>query len=261
MPTQPQNRRGQPRPLVTGRPASMPMHARSLRDQVEAYLVRMRHTLPFPCSTAKAYFGCLPAAINQWHDEGRFEGDHLPGKVSNFLSTVYQTTVKQNSHIDILHVSVEPAEEYLEAQRGNRGHEGIFWMRIPEHLPMPRNGRIPFFLPEDHPFYEAIHEWVEQAFAIEDEIQHSLERITQFQQCVSTAAQIVKVWPELNNFVTVPRGLANNMPAALREAADKVMTPAERDKLTDQLARAVMLPRTSPPLQAWVRFYASEIET
>src|SRR5678816_3053616 len=115
-----------PRPILTMRPQVMPMRERTICEQVESYLVRMRHTVPFPCDTAKAYFGCVPPAVSQWHTEGLLEMDTpLPGKATNLLATMFQTKEKQVQHADILHVSVESAEEYLEACRGNRGHEGI----------------------------------------------------------------------------------------------------------------------------------------
>lgn len=253
----------QPGPLIIGSPAAA-MRVRTLREQVEHYLSRMRHTVPFPCSTTDAYFGCVPVHVKQWHADGLFEMESpLPGRATNLLATMFATAEKQDRR-NILHVCVESAEEYLEAQRGNRGYEGIFWIEVPEHVPIPRNSKqTPFYLPDDHPFHDVINEWVEQAFTVEDEIQESLSLIEKFSPgFTSSATEITNLWPELMNFVHVAgarQGLSKQVAYRLREAFDKSVTPGARNEVTTQLARAVMLPANRPPLQAWVRFYTQEI--
>lgn len=246
--------------ILMGKGQTVSMREKTLQEQVASYLSRMRHTLAFPCSSADAYFGLVPPAVKQWHNEGLFEMEApLPGRSTNLLSTMFATNIQQAGRRNILHVSVEEADEYLEALRGNRGHEGIFWIEVPEHVPMPRNGvRTPFFLPSDHPFHDAINDWVEQAFKIEDEIDEALERVKMYEQVVKSPAQAVKLWPEMNNFVSFKRGAANNVSQDLRARADKVLTKAVRDIVIEQLARAVMLPEKRPPLQAWVRFFTQE---
>lgn len=240
--------------------------ARTIREQVESYLSRMRHTVPFPCSTIDAYFGCVPVAVKQWHTDGLFEMDSpLPGRATNLLTTTFATSEKQERR-NILHVSVESQEEYLEATRGSRGHEGIFWIEVPEHVPVPRNStQTPFYLPDDHPFHDVINDWVEQAFAVEDEIQQSLSTIEKFSaRFTSSATEVSNLWPELLNFVHVTgvrKGLSRQVTYRLREAFEKQISAAERNEITTQLARAVMLPEKRPLLQAWVKFYTQELGT
>jgi hypothetical protein len=243
----------------------MPVRARTIREQVEWYLVRMRHTVPFPCTPDDAYFGCVPNAVKQWHGDGLFEMDSpLPGRSTNLLTTMFATAEKQTNRRNILHVSVEDKEEFLEAQRGNRGHEGIFWIEVPEHVPVPRNStQTPFYLPDDHPFHDAINDWAEQAFIVEDEIQEALKHMEMLAAFTSSATEIMNLWPELANFVHVAgarKGLSQQVAYKLREAFEKQVPTAARNEVTSQLTRAVMLPEKRPPLQAWVKFYTQEYE-
>lgn len=129
------------------------------------------------------------------------------------------------------------------------------------HMPVPRNSvQHPFFLPTDHPFHDAVMEWVRQAFLIEDELQKSLELIDRYSAIVKTATQVKNTWPELLNFIHVGRheGLSNQVAKELREQAAKVMRPTDKEALTFQLARAVMLPENPPPIRAWVKFYTGD---
>jgi len=258
-----------PRPhiIMMGKAQTVPMRERSMREQVEAYLSRIRHTLPFPCTPEECYFGLVPPAVKQWHDEGLFEdASPKPGRASNLLATMWQTPERHTyatMRPNILHVSVEEEDEYLEAVRGNRGCEGIFWFEAPPHVPLPRNSmQTPFFLPKDHPFHDAINDWVEQAIAIEDELQTSLTLIERYSAIVKTATQVKNTWPELMNFITYKNsgGLSNQIPRTLREQAAKVMRPTDKEALIFQLTRAVMLPeKENQPLSAWVKFYTQEI--
>lgn len=253
----------QPRPhIMMGQPQVLPLRERSLREQVEHYLKRMRHTVAFPCTPEQAYFGCVPPAVHNWYREGLFEMDSpLPGRATNLLETMFSTSEKQprSKAPNVLHVSVEDQELYLEAKRGARGHEKVFWFHAPEHVPLPRNStQTPFFLPKDHPQRAAILEWVETAMAVEQEIDSSLELIERFTATVKTTAVAIKVWPELRNFISVKRSLPNNVTPTLREKAGEVMRPTDKEALITQLARAVMLPEASPPLQAWVKFFTRE---
>lgn len=254
-----------PRPsILMGKAQAVPMRERTMREQVDTYLSRMRHTLPFPCTGEQLYFGCVPPAVKQWHTEGYFESETpLPGRAGNLLATMYASSEKpQSGKRTVLHVSVESQEEYIEAMRGSRGHEGIFWIRVPPHVPVPRNStNTPFFLPEDHPFHKEINDWVEVAYNTEDEIQTSLALVEQYQNIVKTATQVKNTWPELMNFINFKNsgGLSNQVAKELRERAAKVMRPTDKESLIMQLTRAVMLPETSPPLTAWVKFYTPEI--
>jgi|SRR5262245_12551967 len=258
----------QPRPhIMMGKAQAVPMRERTMREQVEAYLSRMRHTLPFPCSGTELYYGCVPAAVKQWDNEGFFDTETpLPGRAGNLLATMYASSEKTpagaKTRHTILHVSVESQEEYLEAMRGSRGHEGIFWIDVPNNVPVPRNStNTPFFLPEDHPFHKEINDWVEVAYNTEDEIQTSLELIERYSALVKTATQVKNTWPELMNFITYKNsgGLSNQVSHELRKKAAEVMRPTDKESLILQLTRAVMLPETSPPLKAWVKFYTPEI--
>ena len=244
----------QPRPhILMGKGTAMPLKDATMRGQVEDYLQRIRHTLPFPCSFEDAYYGCVPPQM-----KAIVELDaQSPGRASNLLSTMFGTT-ERTALPNVLHVSVESQEEYLSAQKGNRGNEGIFWFEAPARVPVPRNStQTPFYLPDDHPFHDAINDWVEQAFAIEDELRTSLELIERYSAIVKTATQLKNTWPELTNFVRIGRheGLSNQVAKTLREQAAKVMRPTDKDALIEQLVRAVMLPENPPALQAWVKFY------
>lgn len=244
----------QPRPhIMMGKAQVMPLKDVTMRGQVEEYLLRIRHTLPFPCSFEDAYFGCVPAATKQI-----FEMDSRgPGRAANLLSTMFGT-MEKTTQPNILHVSVESQEDYLSAQKGNRGNEGVFWFTAPDHVPVPRNStQTPFYLPDDHPFHDAINDWVEEAFKIEDELQTSLDLIERYSAIVKTATQLQNTWPELTNFVRIGRheGLSKQVAHALREQAARVMRPTDKEALIEQLVRAVMLPENPPALRAWVKFY------
>lgn len=239
-----------PRPLLMGT-AQAKIVQRSMRQQVEDYLLRIRHTLPFPCSFEDAYFGCVPPAVKDL-----FEMDVCrPGRASNLLSTMF-ATLERTAKPNILHVCVENEEEYRKGE-----FENVFWFEAPQHAPLPRNSiQQPFFLPADHPFRDEIREWVNQAFSIEDELHVSLDLIDRYSAIAKTATQVKNTWPELLNFVHIGQhaGLSNQASRELREKAAKVMRPTDKETLTFQLARAVMLPENPPPLQAWVKFHTGE---
>lgn len=261
----------QPRPtlvrpiLVMAAGKVMRMGDIPMREQVAKYLHRLRYTLPFPCTPDEAYFGCVPDVIRKWHDDGLFEGDRpLPGKANNLLLTMFQTSEKRplpssTRDPDILHVCVEPLEQYLEATRGARGFEKVFWFRAPSHVPLPRNSQqTPFFLNADHPKASEIHEWATHAFEIENEIDRAMKIIDVYSKFVSTAAQVRYTWPELLNFVTFKRmnePLPFNERESLKMKAARVMRPADKEHLITQLTTAAMLPERNPPLTAWVNFY------
>lgn len=151
--------------ILMGKAQAVNMRERTLCEQVESYLRRMRYSVPFPCTPEEGYFGCVPPAVKQWHTDGLFTMEsRLPGRATNLLETMFSTAEKQPDRRNILHVSVESADEFLEASRGNRGHEGVFWMEVPEYVPTPRfSQQCLFYLPDDHPFHDAINDWVEQA--------------------------------------------------------------------------------------------------
>ena len=238
-----------PRPLLMG--TAKVLTPRTMRQQVEDYLMRIRHTLPFPCSYEDAYFGCVPPAVKDL-----FEVDmRQPGRASNLMSTMF-ATLDKTAKPNILHVCAESEEEYRKGE-----FENVFWFEAPQHAPLPRNSvQQPFFLPLDHPFHDPIKAWVEQAFAIEDELQTSLDLIDRYAAIVKTATQVKNTWPELLNFIHVGRheGLSNQVAKELRDRAAKVMRPTDKEALTFQLARAVMLPENPPPMQAWVKFYTGD---
>jgi hypothetical protein len=263
-----------PRPILAMNPqvmkAQVTMEEMPIPQQVEWYLKRIRHTLPFPCSIEDMYFGLVPPAVKKWHDEGVFEASdgQLPGRTSNLLQTMFATSdtnVRGLARANILHVSADPPEVYLEAQRGNRGCEEIFWVRTPWHVPLPRNSmQTPFFLAEDHPFYCEIKKWLLEATAIEQELQTSLELTTRYAQIVETYTQVYNTWPELLSFVRFKnktRAPSRQVSQVLRERAAKAMRPTDKEVLITQLARATMLPESPPPLDAWVKFFTAEIGT
>jgi hypothetical protein len=239
---------------------------RSMREQVGAYLARMRYTLPLPCSAEELYFGCVPVEVKRWYIEELFEENTQvsPGVASNLMSTMHVTPAVRDTRLRlcILHVSVEGEKEFLEALRGVRGFQGVFWFNTPPCVPVPRNStQTPFFLPRDHPFHDAINDWVEQAFAIEDEIQTSLALIERYQACAQTATQVANTWPELLNFVSLSHGggaLSKQISHALHRQAAKVLRPTDKETLILQLTRAVMLPEKQSPLPAWVKFYTGD---
>lgn len=263
-----------PRPIIMMRPealkAKVTMEEMPLPQQVEWYLRRIRHTLPFPCSMEDMYFGLVPAPVKKWHDEGMFEVSDgpLPGRVSNLLQTMFATSdtnIKGMARANILHVSADSPEVFLEAQRGNRGCEEIFWVRTPWHVPLPRNSmQTPFFLAADHPFHDEIKRWVAEANTIERELQTSLELTTRYSKVVETYTQVYNTWPELLNFVRFKnrtRAPSKQVSNQLRERAAKAMRPTDKEMLITQLARATMLPEDPPPLDAWVKFFTAEIGT
>jgi len=243
-----------------------------LREQVAKYLHRLRFTLPFPCTPDETYFGCVPDVIRKWHDDGFFKGDRpLPSKANNLLLTMFHLPHRPNAPLplgtcdpDILHVCVEPLEQYLEATRGARGFEKVFWFRAPNHVPLPRNSQqTPFFLNADHPKASEIHEWATQAFEIENEIDRAMKIIDVYSKFVSTAAQVRYTWPELLNFVTFKRmndPLSFNERELLKTKVARAIRPADKEYLITQLTTAAMLPERNPPLTAWVNFYTGEVE-
>lgn len=243
-----------PRPMLMG--TAKIMTPRTMRQQIEDYLLRIRHTLPFPCSYEDAYFGCVPPTVKEILNIDTLQ----PGRASNLMTTMFATT-ERTAKPNILHVSTEDAAEYRNALAGRTGFESVFWFEAPPHAPVPRNSlQQPFFLPEDHPFHDEIMEWVRQAFLIEDELQRSLDLIDRYSAIVKTATQVKNTWPELLNFIHVGRheGLSNQVAKELREKAAKVMRPTDKEALTFQLTRAVMLPENPPPVRAWVKFYTGE---
>lgn len=243
-----------PRPLLMG--TAKVLTPRTMRQQVEDYLMRIRHTLPFPCSFEDAYYGCVPAAVKDL-----FEADvRAPGRASNLLSTMF-ATLDKTAKPNIVHVSAESEEEFRAAQANAGGYENVFWFEAPPHVPVPRSSvHHPFFLPLDHPYHDAIKAWVEEAFKIEDELERSLDLIDRYSAIAKTATQVKNTWPELLNFIHVGRheGLSNQVAKELREKAAKVMRPTDKEALTFQLARAVMLPENPPALHAWVKFYTGD---
>lgn len=244
-----------PRPMLMGM-AQAKVAQRTMRQQVEDYLLRIRHTLPFPCSFEDAYFGCVPPAIKELMESDA----RKPGRATNLMSTMF-ATLDKTAKPNILHVSAEDEREFLEAQQGRRGNETVFWFEAPPYVPVPRNSvQHPFYLPEDHPFHDEIMNWVRQALLIEDELQVSLDLIDRYSAIVKTATQVKNTWPELLNFIHVGRheGLSNQVAKELRDRAAKVMRPTDKEALTFQLARAVMLPENPPPMQAWVKFYTGD---
>lgn len=256
----------QPRPiLVMGVGQALRMGDIPMREQVAKYLHRLRFTLPFPCTPDETYFGCVPDVIRKWHEDGLFDGNNpLPSKASNLLLTMFQTKrpLIAAGDTNILHVCVESQEEYVEAIRGTRGFEKVFWFRAPEHVPLPRNSRqTPFFLNTDHPKASTLHDWAKHAFEIESEIDRAMRIIDVYSKLVSTAAQVRYTWPELLNFVTFKRmnePLPYNEREPLKTKAARVVRPADKEHLITQLTTAAMLPERNPPLTAWVNFYTGE---
>lgn len=248
----------QPRPIMVGQPNVLPLAERSIREQVESYLSRMRHTLPLPVSAHQIYFGCLPAEMEPWHYKGAFESA-VPSRTGNMLLTMHQTNQKSNRLRNILHISAESRDEYYAAMDGSRGHERLFWIGIQPNWPAPRNSTSsPFWLPDDHPARAKIMEWVEKAYAIDDEIDESLKLMEVFQNVVQTANVAAKVWPELVNFLNFKKGVPNNVSKSVRDRAMTACLQSDRERIIYQLSRAVMLPEKSGALPAWVKFYPGD---
>lgn len=244
----------QPRPiLVMGTGQALRMGDISMREQVAKYLHRLRFTLPFPCTPDETYFGCVPDAIRKWHDDGLFGADApSPGKASNLLHTMFQSPFK-----NILHVCVESQEEYVEAIRGVRGFEKVFWFRAPSYVPLPSNS--PFFLNNDHPHVTVLREWAAKAFELEDDIQRGLKLAEAFAAVAKTPAAVRYAWPELLHFVTFKRGLERADGRSNLRAA-RAIRPTDKEHLIELLTTAAMLPEKNPPLAAWVNFYTGEEE-
>lgn len=249
-----------PKPIMLGQPMLLPMAERSIREQIESYLSRMRYAQPFPISSDDCYFGCMPPAARQWNRDGVFSTDSRPGRANNMLLTMHQASGSVGRLRNILHICAESEADYHAAQDGQRGHERLFWLEINGTFPAPRNSTTnPFYLPPDHEYYKEITEWVNGAYAIEDEMEETIKLIEGFQNQVQTPAVAAKVWPELVNFISFKKGATNNVSDAVRSRAMKAVPQIDRERIMFQLARAVMLPERQAPLKAWVKFYTAEI--
>lgn len=249
-----------PRHLLVGQPSVLPLGERSIREQVESYLSRMRYTLPLPIPSYACYFGCLPPEMKQWEKDGYFRHNTTPSRAGNMLLTMHQTSDRANRLRNILHISAENSEEYRSAMDGGRGHEKLFWIEVGMSHPTPRNSTSnPFFLPADHDYYTEIMRWVDAAYGIENEIDESIKLIEGFNLVVQTPNVAAKVWPELVNFINFKKGAANNVSQAVRDRALKALPQTDRDRILYQLSRAVMLPERKGPLAAWVKFYSHEV--
>jgi hypothetical protein len=227
----------------------------SPKAQLEAYLSRMRRTLPFPCTTEECCFGLMPEFIAGWRKE---DGLVQIGRKTNLALSMTRTYDGQ-----IIHVCTEDSSEYIAARLGHRGYEKVFWVRAPRGIPVPvDHKRLPFILPDDHPHGAAIRKWVDEAMLIETEIEKSLLAIDRYFGIVKTPTQIKNTWPELMNLIhfkgNTVGALSNQLSQQIRAKINAAVSPAEREHISTQLARALMLPEQRADLQAWAKFYTQE---
>lgn len=236
--------------------------------QIAPLMRRLRHTIPFPVKKEDMYFGLVPPAVKDWHKRGLLsEEPCIPSKVGNFLRTVSYSfgdksatgpfnPLTRGIH-NILHVSMEKDEEYLEAERGSRGHERVFWFRTPANVPTPRRNTDPFWMPPDHPKASTVIEWYEQAVELENYIGHIMTTMALLERQQVSKNDLQHVWPQIVSFIkwrNEVRPASQINQRSIRERLRHV----DREKITDLLATAIMLPDPKNQLAAWTGFFVAD---
>lgn len=243
-------------------------------SQIMRYLRRLRHTVPIPCGPDATYFGLVPEQVEKWFQKGLFsEEAPLPGRAGNLLHTMLYTfeaasasapfnpLVSQNG---VLHVSVEAQEDYVEAMRGVRGHERIFWTQVPQFVPLPRNSvKTPFWLSPDHPQFQPLVDWWIQATILQSKIEMAKACMGMLDSNVELARDLQQVWPEIMSFLSI-RNAIRPVPTRRNDAQRQQLLHNglqnyDLKAITDMLATATLLPeKPSAPLRAWVGFFVQE---
>lgn len=226
-----------------------------------------------PCGPDATYFGLVPEQIEKWFQKGLFsEEAPLPGKAGNLLHTMMYTfetssaTAPFNplaSKNGVLHVSVESQEDYVEAMRGARGHERIFWTQVPQFVPLPRNSvKTPFWLPAEHPHYHALVDWQTAATGLQMKIDMAKACMAMLDNSLERASDLRQVWPEIVSFIHARNAVQPRHNDARRlQMLHNKLQDFDLKTITDMLATATLLPEKSPtPLRGWVGFFVQEGE-
>lgn len=218
-------------------------------EQVRNYLVRLRHSLPFPGSPASVYFECMPDFIRDWVERGYFEQTEAPDvRTQNVVRMLKART-------PILLRGGNPPVMASKSRAIIQLHNGaVFWVELPFETAVPLNSVAnPLLYPDYGQRRPDLIRWIIDTSKMDHEIDFYFRKVREISPLLSSANILRKVFPELSNFVSF---VNDHTPPMDREQAAKVTAAVrnafeggQREKLITNLATAVMLP--DAPLTAW----------
>lgn len=222
----------------------------SLRTQLTDLLPRLRQTLPLPVDPVRIYKGAFGPQVAQW----------FVGRVPTALhhrSVAYRNLLRATARQDIIHFNLTVPDKIDDWS--DRNPDQPFWIRMADAPVCPVSKLNPFLLEEDVRNDPLLQEWYRKADLMETELRYFHDLIYRLAPLFASRNDIALAWPEAVRAVPaivegrqIPpvRATASRI-SHIKERMQNIITYAEKAKLSDLLATAVMLP-SDFKLMAWI---------
>ena len=222
----------------------------SLRTSLTELLPRLRQTVPLPVDPLRIYMGAFSPQLGKW----------FAGRVPTALhhhSVAYRNLLRATARQAVIHFNLTEASKI--GDWSDRNPDQSFWIRMEDCPVCPSSKLTPFLLDEEVRADPALQDWYRRAEKIETEIRHFHAKVYELAPLFSSRLDIALAWPEAVRAVPAimgqrPLPQPPRTPARvqhIRERMQNILNPAEKVRLTDMLATAILLP-SDVKLTAWI---------
>ncbi len=223
--------------------------------QLMTYVVRLRHSVPFPCDHLDAYLSCFPAWFKEYVDADYFTRINLnevPTETRNVLQLFH---VKEPSPLRGGRVDLSVRSKALFVIEG-AGRDSIFWLGFGFTIPRPKDFNDEVIVPAHSEYFERIQSWHRLAVRVEEEISSVHEQLKKLAPWLTVPGHAKVIFPELLNFIKYPNQhtpwqLAGGVEERLHAAGHESEMSKKKTMILNCLSAALMLPEDKP-LMGWV---------
>lgn len=231
-----------------------------VRTQLSALLPRLRHSLPLPVDRREIYNAAFDGSkLSSWMFEHRGTNRIRSIPERNLLACTNREA--------IVHFCLMSDAELDELT--DESDQARFWIRFPHSVGCPPHGAS-FHLTESMRCNRQLVEWYNQAWLLEDTINHFTTKVYQVVTLMENPSEFALAWPEVAKAVPgIAPPSAKLRVAARSQRINRIREEIlrafptdegnEMDKLSSLLASAIMLPAAPLP-DAWVGLYDIGLE-
>lgn len=224
----------------------------SLRTKLTGLLPRLKQTAPLPLDPVRIYSGAFSPQVAKWFV------NRVPTSMHH-QSVAYRNLLRATARQTIIHFNLTEPKKVNDWVEVNPDQP--FWVRMVDCPVCPISKMQPFLLDDairNDPF---LQEWYRKADLLETEIRYYHDKIYQIAPLFASKNDIALAWPEaaravpsiVEGRVIVPERATASRIVRIRETMQNMLTAAEKARLTDMLATAVMLPEDHQ-LTAWIGY-------
>ncbi len=207
------------------------------QEQLHALLLRHRLAQPFPIPPEPFVRSLIPSLQSV---------DPTPEQMSNLNLALCMR--------HFVHISLDDEPVF---DRGD--YENVFWLRLPNDVPVPPDILQPFRLWPQHAQWRPVSAWFSDATETDNIIDNLKDGFEAFFKVVGSAAALRVAWPELTKFVRLRGPTLGHVTALQRQAIDNMMRThidvTFRKTALRMLAAATLLDAETEPT-AWVSFHS-----